>query len=227
MLLILLLPGPAAAASDWAKGDRAFKAGRFAQAESLYARRLKKKAPAEVRVNRAVAQALKGDADNAGQELERLTAREGRVGREAGYNFGTIMGQKDRFEPALGALRKVLERDPTDEDARWNYELLMRREKDDEKPPPDQPQPKPRPSSSGGGGGGGQQGSPPPAPNPGSAGQPQPQGGSPPPQSRGMSGGMNRTQAEQLLGALQEMARIEQQRRRKVRVMRERQSRDW
>jgi len=38
---------------------------------------------------------------------------------------------------------------------------------------------------------------------------------------------MNREQAERLLGALQDLERAEQQRRRQVRVTRERHGRDW
>jgi hypothetical protein len=38
---------------------------------------------------------------------------------------------------------------------------------------------------------------------------------------------MSRAQAEQLLGALQELARADQQRRRKVSAVQERQGRDW
>jgi len=38
---------------------------------------------------------------------------------------------------------------------------------------------------------------------------------------------MTREQAEQLLGALQELARSDQQRQHRVRVMREKRGRDW
>jgi hypothetical protein len=38
---------------------------------------------------------------------------------------------------------------------------------------------------------------------------------------------MTRAQAEQILDALQEMQRMEQQRQRRVRVLQERRGRDW
>ena len=61
VLLVLLASRPIARPrAHGPRGDRAFKAGRFAAAESLYALRMKRKAPAEVRVNRATAQALEG-----------------------------------------------------------------------------------------------------------------------------------------------------------------------
>jgi hypothetical protein len=41
------------------------------------------------------------------------------------------------------------------------------------------------------------------------------------------SGPLDREQADRLLGALQDLERLEQQRRRQVRVMRERHGRDW
>jgi hypothetical protein len=38
---------------------------------------------------------------------------------------------------------------------------------------------------------------------------------------------MTRSQAEQILGALQDLQRAEEQRQRRVRVLRERRGRDW
>ena len=38
---------------------------------------------------------------------------------------------------------------------------------------------------------------------------------------------MSRTEAEQLLRALEDMARVERQRQRQVRVVREKRGRDW
>jgi hypothetical protein len=40
-LLLLFVPGLARAQSEWARGDRAFRAGDWVAAESLYARRLR------------------------------------------------------------------------------------------------------------------------------------------------------------------------------------------
>jgi Ca-activated chloride channel family protein len=225
VVLALLLPARAAAQSPWARGDRAFRAGRFAEAESLYALRLKRGGPAEVRVNRATAEALKGGAQDAQRDLEPLAGRSDLAGREAGYNLGTLLGLQRQYDSALDALRRVLERDPGDQDARWNYEVLMRKKEEERRSPDKNPPPKPSPS---GGGGGANQSpaNPRPAPSTGSLPAPQSAGAPPQPQSSG-GGRMTRAEAGQLLDALQELSRVEQQRQRKVRVTREKQGRDW
>lgn len=224
LLIALAMPGVAEAQSAWAKGDRSFKAGRFAEAESLYAQRLKKGGPAEVRVNRATAQALRGGTSEARAELEKLAERRDRVGIESGYNLGTALGTQRENEAGLAALRRVLERDPQDQDARWNYEVLQRRIQAEKEPAPEPEPPKPSPSKPEPQKGPGQSpqnpgaGNPPPSPSP--------QNGPPPP-GAGAGSRMNRSEAEQILDALQELARSDQQRQNRVKVNRERRGKDW
>lgn len=216
---------PAAGQSAWARGDREFRAGRHAAAESLYSLRARGKAPKAVLVNRATAAALAGRREEGVRELAGLTAPATPAGQTARYNLGTLRGEAGEFDAGLELLRRALEANPDDEDARWNYEVLLRRQKQQEEGGrrPDQPEPsQPRPSPS-------QPQPQPPQPAPGApppgAPQPAPQrpGGEPPP----APGSMTRAQAEQLLGALQDLQRAEQQRRRKVRVMSERRGKDW
>ena len=229
----LLLAPDAAAQSAWARGDAALRAGHPAVAESLYTLRLLKRAPDDVRVNRATARALRGPGAPGAtpepgpeDELRRLSSGASRASRAAGYNLGTLLGERREYDPALGALRQVLERDPSDEDARWNYEFLMRRKRDEANAArsPQHSQPQPRPGGAGGG-------SAPQKPGPAGANAPQPQPGAPQPgppaPSMQRSGRLDREQADRLLGALQDLERIEQQPRRQVRVMRERHGRDW
>lgn len=209
----LLLAAPAGAQTDWARGDRAFRAGRWAEAESLYARRLARGGPEEVRVNLATARAL---ADAAGADPGALTplARRGtRAGRTAGYNLGTWLGARGEVDSALAALRSVLRRDGGDEDARWNFELLLRRVRERRQPPPT---PQPRPS------GGAAQPKP-------SASQPRPapaQRPAPAPAAE-PQGAMSRAQAERLLDALTGLEQGERAQQRKVRVSGTKQERDW
>ena len=219
---VLLAASDVRAQSDWARGDAAFRRGDYADAESLYARRAKSGARPELQVNRATARALMGDRETATNELARLTDSKGRVGHEARYNLGTVLGERREYVAALARLREALTRDPNDADARWNYEVLLRQKREQENrqnqqspPPPDQPpkpDPKPSPSNP-------NSGSPPPDPQ--SGGSPRPSPG-----STGQQG-MTREQAQQLLGALEEMQRADHQRQQKVRVLRDRRGRDW
>jgi tetratricopeptide (TPR) repeat protein len=220
---LTLLPSSAHAQSAWAKGDRAFQAQRYAEAESLYSLRLRRRAPDDVRVNRATARALRGETETGIPELEHLAKGEKRSGLAAGYNLGTVQGGQKQYAPALQALRQVLEKDPNDQDARWNYEVLAHRqemEKQKKNQPPQQKQ--------SGGGGGQQNQNPQPSPSNQMPQAPQPQAGNQQ-QEQQPSGGstMDRAQAERLLGALEEMERAEQERQRRVSVKRDKRGKDW
>lgn len=238
LLLLAATLGTAHAQSDWARGDQAFRAGRWAQAESLYALRARQRGPAPLKVDLATARALAGRVDEAIRDLGRLTADPGIAGRTAGYNLGTLLGEKGDLDRALGELRRAIERDPSDEDARFNYELLRRRREQQKQQggqnsqQPPQPQPQPSPGQSGPQ----QQQQPQPSPN----APPQPQNGSPQnspnapqpqqsndaPQGQGQAG-MTQRQADQLLSSLGELERLEQSRMKRMRVLRDRKRKDW
>ncbi|MBI1798214.1 MAG: VWA domain-containing protein [Candidatus Eisenbacteria bacterium] len=224
-----VMPDLAHAQSAWAKADRAFRAGRWSEAETLYARRLERSRPRRAEVDLATVRGQLGKHERAEADLARLAAEDDVAGRAAGYNLGTLLGERHEYEDGLKELRRSLERDPGDRDARWNYEVLLRRRSEEQK----KNQSPPRPQRSGGGSGQAQ-GTPPPSPG---AQRPSPSPpstsppSSPPPPadtapSSGFSGGMNRAQAEQLLNALEEQARLQHGQRR-VRVLREKRGRDW
>jgi tetratricopeptide (TPR) repeat protein len=208
---------PAEAQSDWAKGDAAFRKGQWTAAESLYTRRLRKGNAPEVRVNLATARARAGKAELAKAGLQEAVTAPGTAGQTAAYNLGTVQAEGRNFDAALAELRRALERDPNDQDARHNYEWVMREKERQQKPPQSPPKPEPRPNQPQPQGGNPNPSTGAPAP------QPPPQGGPPPQIGRGL----DRRQAEQLLGSLQELERLEQQRMRRVRVMRERRGKDW
>jgi Ca-activated chloride channel family protein len=228
LLAFALLATPASAQSTWARGDRAFRAGRWAEAESLYARRAKGDPRPELIVNHATARALKGERSEAGQELSRFGDREGMAGNAARYNLGTVLGQQGEIDRGIEYLRRALERSPGDDDARWNYEVLLRRKQEQEqqqqqKKQPSQSQSQPQQSNPQPGGNPQPPGNANPQPSP--APQTGPSQSGPPPQ--GGAGGMTRAQADQLLGALQEVERSERQRQQKLRVMRQKRGKDW
>jgi len=218
-------PRSARAQSAWARGDDAFRAGRFGAAESLYTVRLQHGASRRAAANRATARALGTGAGFEG-ELDSLAAMDDAAGRVAGYNLGTLLAERGDYERALAELRRSLVRDPGDEAARWNYELAMRREEERRHAPPSAaPRPSPAPNAPGAGAPSPSQPTPgarsaaPPAPSPG-------QSSAPPGAREGMSRGMNPQQADQILDALDQQARLAQGRN-QVRVVREKRGRDW
>ena len=223
--MLLALAPSAAAQSAWARGDRAFRAGRWAEAESLYARRAQGDPRPELIVNHATARALKGEKPEAEQELARLADRGGVSGNAARYNLGTVLGGRGEIDRGIETLRKALERSPNDVDARWNYEVLLQRKRQAEAPQPQKNQPRPQHQPTdpqpGGAPQPSQNGGQPPTPAP----QTGPSQGTPPPQGGG--GALTREQADQLLGALKEVERSERQRQQKLRVLKEKKGKDW
>ena len=215
----------AQAQSDWARGDQAFQRGDWARAESLYTRRLEHGTARAAQVNRATARARRGATAPADSELAALAGRDDAAGRAAGYNLGTLEAEQQDYDRALAELKRSLLRDPDDQDARWNYEVAMRNRqaRQNQKSPRESANPKPQSGTPNPGSGTPRQapGNPPPAPGPNpNAAQP------PPGTGPGMSGRMNPQQADQILDALDQQARLEQGKN-QVRVVREKRGRDW
>jgi len=229
--IALLVLGPAhdaAAQTAWARGDRAFTRREWAAAESLYARRLDRGPKPEVGVNHGTTMARAGKREEGERELTAHVSDRGRTGQMAAYNLGTLQAETGSYDEALRSLRTALERDPDDQDARFNYEWTLQHMR---RPP--------EPQKKGGGGNDKKQqqqqqsqpqsGAPQPqpsAPQPQQGAQtPQPQTG-PSPQAK-RPDGMDQQQADRILGSLEQLERIEQQRIRRVRVLREKRGRDW
>jgi Ca-activated chloride channel homolog len=216
-LLLLGSAGSAAAQSDWARGDRAWRAGEWARADSLYGRRVRRGGPDELRVNRALARSRAGGAAAAERDLSALAPRPTRGGRAAAFDLGTMLGERGEVDRSLEALRAALKRDPRDEDARWNYEVMLRRKQEQEqrnrqpKPQPPRPspaRPQPQPQA--------MQPQPPPRPAP------------QPPRPAGGAGSMSRAEADRLLDALNDLERAQRERQRRMGTKAEdRLGRDW
>jgi Ca-activated chloride channel family protein len=229
LALVLLLPVSAHAQSDWARGDAAFKRRDWAGAESLYARRAQRPHPAAALLtNLATARAQRSGSDSVEQQLSQLATRADAAGLMADYNLGTLLGRRKEYARGLAELRRTLERDPGNADARWNYELLKLHKDEAEqksKPKPeaqppggDEPKPPPQPQ----GGGAGQP--PPDPPPPGQSSQSSP---SETPPAPGMQQPMTKEQAEHLLGSLGDLERLEKQNKRRTRAQREKKGKDW
>ena len=227
LVLFVLLPATAHGQSAWASGDAAFRKGEWARAESLYARRARSpRPPAALLANLAAARAQRAPDDSVERQLSHLAARQDRAGAMSGYNLGTLLGRRGEVNHALAELRRAIERDPNDADARWNYEWL-RRQQDDESsqsPKPDASKPNDKqpqkPQDSKAGQGSAQSTQPPP-----SSSQSSPQAQAPP--APGMQQPMTRRQAEELLGSLGDLERSEQRGRRREGTPREKRGKDW
>ncbi|MEY4375371.1 MAG: hypothetical protein RL760_1538, partial [Candidatus Eisenbacteria bacterium] len=215
-------PSTSHAQSDWARGDAAYRRKDFVAAESSYARRATQgRAPAAVLANLAAARAQHAEGDTTVERaLSGLAARRDAAGQMSAYNLGTLLGRRGETDRAIEALRAALVRNPDDADARWNLELMLRRQEEERKqkssssnkPAPQPPQPQPQQGQG--------QDTPPPAPGqPTAPPRPQPQGGG--------TSGMSREQAERLLGSLGDLERLERQNRRRAQVQREKKGKDW
>ena len=229
--LLVLLPlgaGEVRAQSAWARGDAAWRKQEYARAESLYVQRARRgKAPTELLANLASVRAEQSKGDTVAEKaLMRIAGRPDRAGQMSGYNLGTLLGRRGATHRSLAELRRAIERDPTDLDARWNYELMRRREKDEQKQAqkPDQPKPsddpKPQPQPQAGQGGD----APQPPPDPGK-GQPSPQADAPP--APGMQQPMTKDQAERLLGSLGDLERLERKRQQANQAQKQKRGKDW
>ncbi|MCE9628087.1 MAG: VWA domain-containing protein [Candidatus Eisenbacteria bacterium] len=230
LALLPFVPGQANAQSAWARGDAAWRKKDYARAESLYVQRARLgKPPAELLANLASVRAEQAAGDTVAEKaLSRLASRQDQAGQLSGYNLGTLLGRRNEINRSLAELRRALERDPNDLDARWNYELMRKRLQDEQKKQQQQSQqpkdpepgkdPQPQPQSGQGGQG------PQPPPQQGNA-QPQPEANAPP--APGMQQPMTKQQAERLLGSLGDLERLERKNQRANKAQKEKRGKDW
>jgi Ca-activated chloride channel homolog len=186
LLLALALPAPLLA-DEGADGDRLFRAGRYAEAAAAYKRAIDGgNGSPRLLYNYGTALLAAERADDALSVLERAAAtRDLDLRYRALFNLGLIYLNRARglkedeaatqaYSAAQEAYRRALRLRPNELDAKWNYELTLKR-----RPP----------QSGGGGGGGGEQEhrNAQPEPAPSTAQRPQ--------------GGLDQQRAEQLLNS--------------------------
>jgi Ca-activated chloride channel family protein len=71
--------------------------------------------------------------DEAGQEFLRATeAKDGALKAAAFYNLGNAFFKKDKFKEAVEAYKRALGLDPRDQRAKWNLEIALKKQKDEE-----------------------------------------------------------------------------------------------
>jgi Ca-activated chloride channel family protein len=225
---LLFTPGPARAAHPLVEGNRLYAAGDFRGAIRVYQEGLKK-APGDAALLANLGAALYRTNDWKGAEeafarAQAAATRNPDVGARAGQGRGNALFRQERYREALDAYRSALEARPGDADARFNYELTLRKLKPEEERP-QEPPPDPNQAGQGGGGGGG--GASPPQPPPNAPPRPAPGTSAPSAPGREGPGQLSRAEAERLLDALQNderQARAQQRRSRGGETPREK---DW
>jgi len=71
--------------------------------------------------------------EEAGQEFLRATeAKDGALKASAFYNLGNAFFKKDKFKEAVEAYKRAMTLDPRDARAKWNLEIALRKQKDEE-----------------------------------------------------------------------------------------------
>jgi len=72
--------------------------------------------------------------EEAGQEFLRATeAKDGALKATAFYNLGNAFFKKDKFKEAVEAYKRALTLDPHDARAKWNEEIALQKQKEEEK----------------------------------------------------------------------------------------------
>jgi Ca-activated chloride channel family protein len=208
---LLVLVGGCAGSKERAAGARAYQAGRFMEAASAYRRGIEAgdKSPATL-YNFGTSLLGADSLADAAEALARAApAPAAEVRYRALFNLGlahlrrglSLDGEEANapLDSALAAYKQVLLLRNDDVDAKWNYELALRKRQ-----------------SGGGGGGGGASQSQPQSPSAPQREEPQP------------SGGLAQRQAEQLLGsAAREERDVQARRQRQSRVEPPPGGKDW
>jgi len=116
-------------------GNAALKAGKADDALAHYDKAVGK-LPADpgVHFDRGAALYALSRFDEAGQEFLRATeAKDGGLKASAFYNLGNAFFKKDKFKEAVEAYTRSLGLNPADKLAKWNLEIALQKQKDDDK----------------------------------------------------------------------------------------------
>jgi len=217
------LSGEAHAAHPLVEGNRRYAAGDFKGAARVYQDALKRTPndPA-LAANLGAALYRMGDFQGADEAFTRAQgAKDRTIAARAGHGRGNALFRQERYREALDAYRAALEARPNDADARFNYELTLRKLRPEEKQPnPDEAPTPPTPGPGGGGGGGGASNPAKPKPQPARA----PMGG---PAGSPDAGSLSQSQAERILNALEDGERQARARQTKGKGMDTPRERDW
>ena len=115
-------------------GNAALKAGKPDDALAHYDKAAKKlPADAGVHFDRGAALYALSRFDEAGQEFLRATdAKDAALKQSAFYNLGNALFKKEKFKEAVGAYTRALGLRPDDKQAKWNLEIALKKQREDE-----------------------------------------------------------------------------------------------
>jgi tetratricopeptide (TPR) repeat protein len=116
-------------------GNAAMKAGKAEDALAHYDQAVKKlSADAGAHFDRGAALYALSRFDEAGQEFLRATeAKDPALKASAFYNLGNAFFKKEKFKEAVSAYTRTLGLKPDDKQAKWNLEIALKKQKDEEK----------------------------------------------------------------------------------------------
>jgi Ca-activated chloride channel family protein len=120
---------------DVEQGNAAMKAGKAEEALAAYDKAATKlNADPGLHFDRGTALSALSRFDEAAQEFLRATeAKDGSLKAGAFYNLGNTFARQKKFKEAIEAYRRTLALDPRDNRAKWNLELALKQQKDEEK----------------------------------------------------------------------------------------------
>ncbi len=148
LALLFLLVGPPAvsnAQTAWQEGDKLYRAGKFSEAAAAY-----KKALSDTAAQRAAGYNMGNALYRAGKFEEAQKAYEtakgaGKTGR-ASYNEGNSWVEQKKWKEAMEAYKESLRREPTAQDAQYNYNYARAQQQAKEEQEKKQQQQKQQPS---------------------------------------------------------------------------------
>ncbi len=122
-------------------GNAALKSGKADDALAHYDRAVKKlPADAGAHFDRGAALYALSRFDEAGQEFLRATeAKDPALKESAFYNLGNALFKKEKFKEAVAAYTRALGLRPDDKQAKWNLEIALKKQKEEQDKKKDQP----------------------------------------------------------------------------------------
>lgn len=134
-LIFLYLFLSASAVNDARKANTAFERGAYSEAVQLYQQAIEQN-PEDARLHFNLARALYelGESDAAMESYDRFKSLTESPSDQsfADYNKGRMLTDMGNYDEAIDFFREALINNPTDPDAKFNYELAVRKKQDQE-----------------------------------------------------------------------------------------------